>query len=400
LGISGPPRQEVRFECIGCKTAIGGTLQIDYEKIEASFKAINCIEVKGDYLSGGDYFVEYSFDRPVARPSSQPHHPLTPYIRQFPETELARHLITRACWSQSISDSDWYNFRSFNNAYIRQNYATFRKIAGIYLTKKYPMKKRVDLQQAFYLLHYIFLTPYILIEENHNLVLQMANYVCRKNEPFVSQIQEFVDYIFHNNYLQAWQRDIVEILNSFADNRDWLAPLAIHLMTSKASGDYWLPIGHYPAAKQFYTNTFEVLGRLLMAIIGLNNIEYRGSFKAMPSNMPKYVKSWDDFIEVPSGIKLRFCQENAFWFPVYSNAFNHRLRNGINHEKAYLDETSQVISYFPDKQGKQCLQIKYYDFVVHTIRAFWALFDMHQLVKILLVRYFFGSSDRYLEEVP
>jgi len=400
LGISGPPHQEVKFECLGCKTIIGGTLNLDYEKIEASFKPINCIEVQGDFLSGGDYFVEYSFERPVAKPSRKQHHVLTPYMRQLPKAEGALDLITKESWSRSISSSDWYNFHSLNNAYVQGNYATFRKIASIYLTKKYPMKKRIDLQKAFYQLHYVFLVPYIPIDRNKSLVIQMTNYIVQVTEPFASQMQVFVDYLYAGGYLQSWQKDITGILDSFADNRDWLAAFGIHLMTSKASGDYWLPTQYYPAAKQFYTDMFEVLGRLLMAIIGLNNIEYRGSYEAMPSNKPRYVKSWDDFIEVPNGTKFKFCKENAFWVSVYNNTFDHRLRNGINHNKAYLDETLQVISYFPDEQGKQCLQIKYYDFMVHTIKTFWALFDMHQLVKILLVRYFLGSPDRLREEVP
>ncbi len=399
LGISGPPQQEVKFECLGCRTTIGGTLYIDYENIETSFKPINCTEVQGDPLSGGDYFVEYSFDRPVAKPSSQPHHLLTPYLRQFPETGGALDLIARTRWSQSISSADWYNFHSLNNAYIQQNYATFRKIASIYLTEKYPMKKRIELQRAFYQLHYLFLTPYIPIEKNHNLVLQMTNYICQKNDPFVSEIQVFVDHLFAGGYLQAWQKDITEILDNFADNRDWLAPFAVHLMTSKASRDYWLPTEHYSRAKQFYTDMFEVLGRLLIAIIGLNNIKYRSSYQAMPGNMPKSVKTWEDFAELSNGLKFRFCQENPFWVLIYNDAFDHKLRNGINHNKAYLDDISQVISYFPDKQGKKCFQIKYYDFIVHTIRTFWALFDMHQLVKIVLVRYFLSSSDRYQEAV-
>ena len=84
---------------------------------------------------------------------------------------------------------------------------------------------------------------------------------------------------------------------------------------------------------------------------------------------------------------------------VYNNTFDHKLRNGINHNKAYFDDTSQIISYFPDIQGKKCYQISYYDFMVHTIKTFWALFDLHQLVKVLLVRYYLSSSDRYQEEI-
>ena len=399
LEISGPPHQEIKFQCLGCRNNMGGTLHIDYKNIETSFEPINCTEVQGDFLSGGDYSVEYSFDRPVAKPSCQPHDPLTPYLRQFPEAERALDLFARARWSQSIASSDWYNFHSLNNAYIQQNYTTFRKIAGIYLTDEYPMKKRVDLQQTFYQLHYLFLAPYIPIDKNHGLVLQMTNYVCQNNEPFVSQIKVFVDHLFAEGYLQAWQKDITKILDNFANNRDWLAPFGVHLMTSEASKDYWLKTENYHGAKQFYTDMFEVLGRLLMAIIGLNNIENRGNYQAMPGNMPKSVKTWDDFAEVSNGLKFKFCQENPFWTLVYNNTFDHKLRNGINHNKAYLDDTSQVISYFPDKQGNKCFQIKYYDFMVHTIKTFWALFDMHQLVKILLVRYFLSSSDRYQEEV-
>lgn len=399
LEISGPPQQEVKFECLACKTTIGGTLHIDYENVVTSFKPINCTKVSGDPLSGGDYFVEYSFERPVAKPSSQPHHLLTPYLRQFPGAEGALDLIARARWSQSISNADWYNFHSLNNAYIQQNYDTFRKIASIYLTEKYPTKKRIDLQRAFYQLHYLFLAPYIPIEKNHDLVLQMTYHIVRKKEPFVSQIQVFVNHLFNSGYLQAWQKDITEILDNFADNREWLAPFAVHLMTSKASQDYWLAPEHYPRARQFYTDMFEVLGRLLMAVIGLNNIEYRGNYQAMPSNMPKYIKTWEDFSELSNGLRFRFCQENPFWVLVYNNTFDHKLRDGINHNKAYLNDNSQVISYYPDKRGGKRLQIKYYDFMAHTIRTFWALFDMHQLVKILLVRYFLSSPDRLQEEI-
>lgn len=85
LEITGPSLQEIKIQCLGCGATIGGTLHIDYQNVETSFKPINCTRVKGDFLSGGDYFAEYSFERPVAKPSTQPHDLRTPYLRQFPE---------------------------------------------------------------------------------------------------------------------------------------------------------------------------------------------------------------------------------------------------------------------------------------------------------------------------
>lgn len=400
LEITGPSLQEIRIQCLGCGATIGGMLHIDYQKIETSFEPVNCIQVKGDFLSGGDYFTEYSFERPVAKPSTQPHHLLTPYLRQFPEGAEALELIARAGWSRSISSADWYNFHSINDAYIDGNYTTFRKIACIYLTDKYPMKRCIDLQQAFYQLHYLFLTPYIPVEKNYRLVVQMIDYVGQKKEPFASQLQVFVDRLYDGGYLQSWQKDITRILDNVADEREWFSPLTVHLLTNRPSKDYWLPTEHYLTAKRLYTDMFEVLGRLLIAIIGLNNIEYRGTYQALPSNIPKSVKMWDDFAALPNATKFSYCQENPLWVSMYNNTFDHKLRNGINHNKAYLDNSSQVISYYPDTQGEKCLQIKYYDFMVHMTRTFWTIFDVHQLVKILLVRYFFSSSDRYSREIP
>jgi hypothetical protein len=399
LEITGPPRQEIRFQCLGCGATIGGILIIDYEKIETSFEPINCIRIKGDLLTEGDHFVEYSSARPVAKPSKKPYHPLTPRLRQFPESEAARDLIARAKWSQSISDEDWFNFNSLNVAYIEQNYSTFRTIVKKYLPNDFPLKKRIDLQAAFYQLHYLFLGPYIPLEKNNALVSQMVEYIHDKNEPFMSEMKIFVDYLFMNDYLQNWQRDITYILNNIADNREWFSYFAVHLLTSKKSQDYWLPTEQYPLAKRLYTDMFEVMGRMLLLIIGLNNIEYRRNYQNFPGNIPKSVQSFEAFSELSNATKFKYCQENPLWIYIFNNTFDHKLRNGINHNKAYFEESSQIISYFPDTAGKKCYQINYYDFMVHTVNTFWALFDLHQLVKILLVRYYLSSSDSYQLEI-
>jgi hypothetical protein len=137
------------------------------------------------------------------------------------------------------------------------------------------------------------------------------------------------------------------------------------------------------------------MSRQLVLIAGINNLLLRGDhnkFKDVGKNTPKNL---DKFADVPYGLKKDHLDE--CWYSIDEGVMDNQLRNSIAHYKAEYNVITQVITYFPRKEGiKQEKEetIYFMDFMRKTLLSYREMHSMHQLIKCLFNYYYIMYQEK------
>ncbi|MDA5312400.1 hypothetical protein ID101_17560 [Vibrio cholerae] len=136
--------------------------------------------------------------------------------------------------------------------------------------------------------------------------------------------------------------------------------------------------------KDLYKDISEVLSRQLILVAGINNIIHRkdhNKFKDIGKTTPK---SLNDFADLPYGFKVAHLDE--CWYEIGEDAINNQLRNSIAHVKAEYDDVSQIITYYPKKEGikqEKAESIYFIDFMRKILISYREMHRLHQLIKCM-----------------
>jgi len=131
------------------------------------------------------------------------------------------------------------------------------------------------------------------------------------------------------------------------------------------------------------------MSRQLVLVAGINNLIHRGdynSFKDIGKTTPKSLHAYAD---LPYGYKISHLDD--CWYQVNDGSVNNQLRNSIAHFKAEYDEVSQVITYYPKKEGikqEKSESIYFLDFMRNILISYREMHRMHQLIKCLFNYYY------------
>ena len=146
--------------------------------------------------------------------------------------------------------------------------------------------------------------------------------------------------------------------------------------------------------KDLYKDISEIMSRELILVAGINNLISRGDFnefKNMGKNTPKNLHKYAD---VPYGQKLGFLDDT--WYEIEDGVADNQLRNSIAHYKAEYDEITQVVTYYPRREGikqEKAESIYFIDFMRKILISYREMHRMHQLIKCLYNYYFFIYED-------
>ncbi|RKF08651.1 hypothetical protein DEM25_001330 [Oceaniradius stylonematis] len=75
------------------------------------------------------------------------------------------------------------------------------------------------------------------------------------------------------------------------------------------------------------------------------------------------------------------------WFTLEDAATDNQLRNSIAHYKTNYDEVSQVIEYFPRREGmeeERSESMQFIEFMRRILLAYREMHRMHHLIKAIL----------------
>lgn len=134
--------------------------------------------------------------------------------------------------------------------------------------------------------------------------------------------------------------------------------------------------------KDIYKDLAEVFGRQLSLVAGINNLMHRGGHNAFLAKDGGALSSLAKFTDKNLSDKLKYL-DNC-WYKIDSSVLNAGVRNAIAHYSLEYDETTQVITCYPNKEGLKRgdgVELSFLAFMRMILVLFREMHYLHHLIK-------------------
>ena len=179
----------------------------------------------------------------------------------------------------------------------------------------------------------------ILKEEINLFISKLCN--ARRQE-----MRDFASHLTTGRDLSRYQRNLMERLKFVVDNFSALTPgFPILFYTAKNKGDLSqlrIMRDDFGILKGHYLSCFESCHGVLSTVVGLLNINARGSADAFDGGKPSSLEGFNKF---PNARKPKFIDATVLpeLATRWEEFFDPRMRNAIGHDKVFHDLTTGML---------------------------------------------------------
>ncbi|MFQ2225688.1 hypothetical protein ACK32Z_02095 [Aeromonas hydrophila] len=397
-------------ECLECGNALSCRIGLSNKNEQAlslsckecgSISMFNISEMKNLSMTGvkssqkkPSYHMDLHLDFPVFEHESHPI--LSPFIMS--------HLMG----GDSSTAKHAYNTSLLND--ISNDIVDIKNTLGFYLKKKYkPFSRKVssylDIEEVeldankaeMLLFRYLFeiIEPFNSQENVNDSIDIFSKEINGLSNSESAALKAFTDevgdsmFIVHsiNDAVKIYQKmlskEVVFRPSLFLDNIDGYEGNKVPFLLSTKDFEY---IG------DLFKDISEVLSRQLVIVAGLNNLIKRGDhnkFKVtLPNSKNKSLepKSLKQYADLDFGKKMDFIDSS--WFAISNDIADNQLRNSTAHFKWEYDPSTQIIKYYPKKEGlnrvvsKELFLIDYCKKIIESFRVFHQLNYLLHIVNL------------------
>lgn len=284
-------------------------------------------------------------------------------------------------------DSD--KIRTIIGLYHGRDKKLFRdKVAQFLKTKVSESLAPEDINATLYtFISFVFL-PF-LVHDNisdfvHEFTRFMMNLAQEKNAAF----NKFIDRIDDTKFLYSIQRDCLKLYPEIYDAELPLRPaLLLDFINGYDRNKVAARVSNedFNTYKDLYKDIAEVLGRQLILVAGINNLYHRGDHDLFlkPDNGAA-LSSLDKFADKTLSEKFKYLDD--CWHDISKDVLDTGVRNAIAHYTAIYDPVSQIITYYPEKEGVRQERgevIYFLDFMRMLLLLFREVHYLHHVIKAL-----------------
>jgi hypothetical protein len=410
-------KQSIKFDCPNpdCQSKIEGNLLIDYYKfknykpklitrIKALFnksegfkgftknfhQSLELIMSRGELIradfDSGDYFLEYSDGLAVGKASETVHNKWTPFLREnFKNMEKIgminsmRNLYDNEIWNDLIDLINAYNI--FNTENIKSISSRIKTKCKLIENISFDFSSNLGFINAYFVIlnHLVF--PWIDFEKHSDFIEFLFNKLFSPASLENRELEIICSTYTENDFLKKFNHDCSLLITRFIELRD-LFKLTYQNVDFKES---IISNPNFTEVKSFYTDCFEFLGRYSIIPLKLMNVIERGSIDSMPSGIPRNIFSTIDYDLMNNGNKIEVIEKctTIEIVELFTERFDSKLRNGINHFKTKFNSNTQIISYYPvTKRPNEEYQISYEDFLLKALNIFESVLRLNQFIKM------------------
>lgn len=279
--------------------------------------------------------------------------------------------------------------RTIIRLYNGQDKKLFKKQVGEFLTtKENDSLLPQDVNATLYkFISFVFL-PFLDHHTITKFVEDLGPFVMNLAQATDGAFDSFVDMLHETKFLHNIQRDTLKIYPEIYDAELPLRPTLLldfikfydrNKVAARVSNE------DFDTYKDLYKDLAEVLGRQLVLVAGINNLSNRGSYDefAKPEHGAA-LSSLDKFADKTLSEKFKYLDE--CWYLVNKDVVDTGVRNAISHYTATYDPVSQVITYYPDKEGvrqEKGETMYFLDFMRMILQLFREVHYLHHVIKIL-----------------
>lgn len=386
IGMSNRDIQPISFACPTCGEGI--LIELSLGK-GFKYKGAKSIQFDGPFTNENP-FVDLHLDFPVMFDEYKIGH--TPFMKAIGRIGFENFQIHNTRLNGlNLLYPKLEDFKRILRLYYK-NKKLFGHLCESKFGEKLRSEKPEDLNLALYSVIAKVFFPFSMLTENADSVeLHMnaiGNTLSKDKTSFDNYICELID----TKFLHSLQQDCLDLYPQILAGELAFRP-ALFL---DFDGDYEKELVAFRVSaydfqsyKDLYKDISEVMSRQLVLVAGLNNLIHRGDhnkFKDFGKNTPKSLHAYAD---LPYGLKAGHLDD--CWYDIADRSVNNQLRNSIAHVKVEYDEITQVITYFPKKEGmkkEKPESIYFLDFMRNILISYREMHKMHQLIKCLFNYYY------------
>jgi len=386
FGLSNREVQPVRFACQSCGSPIDITIGRRLGEIEGAK------EVAGAQpFDAETSFVDLHIDFPVLFGPYEMG--MTPFMRAAGRVgfeEMQIHVARLNHLNDEMAKARF--FQTLLKLYAKERWVPFRLNIERTFGIKVQSDRPEDTNAALYLLIAHMMAAYEFPGDNRQAADDHFKAVMRIAEAHKAELDDFISRITDNKFLKNLQLDVLEIYPKMLDAELVIRP-ALFLDFDEEYAANPIPMRvsaqKFETFKDLYKDIAEIIGREIILVAALNNLEKRGSPDAFAPVINKKgddraPKTLDDFANLPLGSKLEFLDEP--WVDLAEGVLDNRLRNAIAHYKTEYDDITQVITYFPSREGmgqEKGETMYFLEFVRGLLLIYREMHRLHHLIKAL-----------------
>lgn len=347
VGLSNKKTQILSITCKEC----GSTSEIEVSETHS-------LKVSGIKESSNEpkYHIDLHLDFPVFE------HEQHPLISPF--------MMSNMMGGSFNTSKHAYDMDLLNN--ISSNIIDVKNTLSFYLKKKYKIFSRKvssyldieeinpnKIQAEILLFKYLFqiIEPLSDLESTNRSVDIFLEKIRFLSENSLNELNDFTKEISQSNFIDSSINDSVKIYKQILVKEVIFRPSLFldHIENyDHKTVPFLLSTKDFEYISDLFKDISEVLSRQLVIVAGINNLIKRNNhnkFKVVLSKKNKNLepKSLKDYANLDFGRKLDFIDSS--WFPISTKIADNQLRNSTAHYKWEYDSATQLIKYYPKKEG-------------------------------------------------
>ncbi|GIU37906.1 hypothetical protein L2719_13795 [Shewanella schlegeliana] len=390
IGMSNRDIQPFQFACPKCEEIISftiGTLEDDLTG------AVDILDFKGPF-NGENPFVELHLDFPV---SFGEYAQVTTFMR-----------ITHEIGQEAFHDLN-YRLTLLNNLYSKKRdlqrlitqykrgdvdafERACKKLDGVTLESH----KKQDVLAALYSATSNMSSPFTIYEQNKEMSTEMPEILRWLYVHHQIKTKEFFNKVIGNDFIRTLHHDCLSLYPKILGLELPFRPTFYQDYakvddTSKTPAR--ISTADFDTCCNFYKDLAEVYARQLTLVAGLNNLIKRGAYDLFDDSIRfnkkqekiKAFDSIDNYANIDLGRKASAIDDSFFRFD--ESAIDNKIRNGIAHYKYTYKESSQLITFYPAREGMErntFHELYFSDFMRKSLLLFRDVHNLNHMIKSVL----------------
>lgn len=395
FGMSGRDVQPVRFACETCGSPIDIIIGAKHGGITGATRVKDKVPFEPE-----TNFVDLHLDFPV---SFEPYKMgMTPFMRasqRIGHEEMMLHGGRLRHLNDEMGKARF--FQTLLKLYAKEKLTPFKLNVERNFHIKVASDKPEDINAALYNLIARMMAAYEFPGQSRDAVDEFASVIFHLADAHHAELDAFVGDLVDSGFLKNLQLDVLEIYPKMLEAElvmrpalflDFDAEYAANPIPMRVSAE------EFETYKDLYKDISEILSRQLVLVAGMNNLLKRGDANAFAQILTKAGKDiapadLNAYADIAFGQKEKIIDNP--WYEPLEGSLSNQLRNAIAHYKTEYNDVTQLVTYYPKKEGmaqEKGEQIYFLEFVRRLLITYREMHRLHHLIKSLFYYYFLNMK--------
>ena len=390
IGMSNRDIQPFQFACPKCEERISFT----FGKADIELQGATEIAIKGPF-QGDNPFVDLHLDFPAYWGEYEMGMTTFRRVTQEIGMEAYHHLNLRLNMLNMLYPLQ-ADLRSVITQYKRGNLDSFERVCSRIPGVELKSRKQQDILAALYSATSVMSSPFTIHDSNSELSKEAPKMLQWLHAHHPEMTLKFIDQILSNGFLKNLHQDCLSLYPRLIAMDLPFRPALFYDYTADdqlGGVPARVSTADFDACSNYYKDLAEVFSRQLTLLAGLNNLLKRGNSDSFDESLKKNkvgkvrpgLENLNSFANIDLGNKIGFIDD--CFYRIDMSAIDNKLRNGIAHYKYDYQESRQIVTYYPSKEGmsrEKFHETSFMNFIRKSLLLFREVHSINHLIKAVL----------------